>query len=291
MANTTFGMPSGISLPVFDGSEYSTWAGILEAILALHEADDVIFHDTVPVGGDAGDFAMISSHAKAYLRLFIKPDIYSLITSDTDYPTFKQKWDQLCNTYGGTSGSTAIFNTWIQLTQARLDKSAPMAPQLAKLNEAQFQLHSISMGVTDTQYYLILLHALPPSYEVLASTILAGSAPNTLRHTEITACITSKEAHHAGPSGSSLNAAARLLSRALAKAKARRTTQTSRATTVTRRGTSSLIAAGGRRMRRARRRKRAQAVAQRPPIVTYMYHLPPLRRSMILVLPCMLLSM
>ena len=128
-------MLSDISLPVFDGSDYNTWAGTLEAILVLHEADDVIFNDTAPAGTNPGEFATISRRAKAYLCLFIKPDAYSLIASDTDYPTSKQKWDQLRNTYGGTSGSTIIFNTWIQITQARLDKSTHMAPQLAKCHE------------------------------------------------------------------------------------------------------------------------------------------------------------
>ena len=37
-----------------------------------------------------------------------------------------------------------------------------MSSQLAKLNEVRVQLHNASMGVTDTQYCLILLHALPP---------------------------------------------------------------------------------------------------------------------------------
>ena len=180
---TTFGMPAGIHLPIFDGSEYSTWAGMLEAILALHEADDVIRHSSLPSGTNPDEWATVSRHAKAYLQLYIKPDVYSLITSDVDYPTLKYKWEHLRNTYGGASGSTSIFNMWIQLTQARLDESAPMASQLAKLNEVQVQFHNASMGVTDTQYCLIPLHALPPSYEVLASTILAGSVPNTLRHT------------------------------------------------------------------------------------------------------------
>ena len=106
--NSTFGMPSGISLPVFDGSDYNQWAGTLEAILALHEADDVIFNDTAPAGANPGEFATISRRAKVYLRLLIKPDVYSLIASDTDYPTFKNKWDQLRNTYGGASGSVTI---------------------------------------------------------------------------------------------------------------------------------------------------------------------------------------
>ena len=222
LVQSTFGMPSGISLPIFDGSDYSNWAGILEAILQLHEADDIIRHSTALPGADIDEFATIARHAKAYLCLFIKPEVYLLIASDVDYPTFKDKWDHLCNTYGGTSGSTDIFNTWIQLTQARLDESAPMAPQLAKLNEAWVQLHNASMGVTDTQYCLILLHTLPSSYEVLASTILAGGTPNTLRHTEITARIISEEARHSGPSGSSLNAAAKAPIKASGKGKGKK---------------------------------------------------------------------
>ena len=49
---STFGMPAGIHLPIFDGSEYTTWAGMLEAILALHEADDVITSATLPTGAN-----------------------------------------------------------------------------------------------------------------------------------------------------------------------------------------------------------------------------------------------
>jgi hypothetical protein len=46
--------------------------------------------------------------------------------------------------------------------QAKLDDSAPLAPQLAKLNETRVALSNASMGVTDTQYSLILLNACPP---------------------------------------------------------------------------------------------------------------------------------
>ena len=54
------------------------------------------------------------------------------------------------------------------------------------------------MGVTDIQYCLILLHALPTSYEVLASTILASGTPATLKHAEITARILNEEGHCSG---------------------------------------------------------------------------------------------
>src|ERR1700677_4932662 len=83
---TTFSFPHGISLPLFDGSDWATWAGTLEAILVLHEADDIILHDTCPVGILIDEWAAVSRRAKAYLCPYIKPDIYSLIASEIDYP-------------------------------------------------------------------------------------------------------------------------------------------------------------------------------------------------------------
>ena len=203
-ANTTFGMPAGITLPQFDGTGWAHWSGILEALLALHEAEDIFVLDTHPSGVNQDDWNSIQRRTKAYLRLYIKQDIYLLIADDTTLPTFKHKWDRLSATYGGTTGSTTIFNLWIQLTQARLDDSLPMAGQLAKLNEARVSLSNASMGVTDVQFCLILLNALPTSYEVVASTILASGTPSTLSHSEIIARITNEEGWRAA--NPSLNA-------------------------------------------------------------------------------------
>ena len=205
--NTQFGMPSGITLPQFDGSGWSIWSGTIEAILTLHEAEEVFTTTSAPSGVDLNDWQSVQKRTKAYLRLYVKPDVYSLIASDSDYPTFKDKWDRLKDTYGGASGSTAVFNHWIQLTQSRLDDAQPMAPQLAKINEARVALANVSMGVTDGQYSLILLKALPSSYEVLASTILASGGPSSLKHDEIIARIINEEGRRTGNSDSSLNAA------------------------------------------------------------------------------------
>ena len=198
--NTTFGMPSGIILNQFDGSDWSNWSGILEALLTLHEAEDVFTVTSAPSGVDKDEWDSIQRRTKAYLRLYVKPDVFSLVASDTDFPTFKDKWDKLKQVYGGATGSTTIFNLWIQLTQARLDDSQPMTSQLAKLNEARVNLSNASMGVTDTQYCLILLNALPSSYEVVATTILASGAPSSLSHSEIIARILNEEGRRSGPS-------------------------------------------------------------------------------------------
>ena len=91
----TFAIPHGINLPLFDGSDWATWAGTLEAILVLYEVDDVITNDTCPFGTPLDEWTQVHRRAKAYLRLYVKPDVYSLIASEIDFPTFKAKWDQL----------------------------------------------------------------------------------------------------------------------------------------------------------------------------------------------------
>src|ERR1700733_6260355 len=157
---TTFNIPHGVNLGHFDGSDWTNWSNTLEAILCLYEADDVVRHTTCLAGNDVDEWAAVHRRALAYLRLYIKPDIYSIISSNIDYPTFYDKWQVLGNTYGGASGSIAVFNIFIQLIETRLDDSAPLAPQLSKLNEARVKLFNASMGVSDTQYCLLLLRAL-----------------------------------------------------------------------------------------------------------------------------------
>jgi hypothetical protein len=112
---TTIGMPSGIKLSQFDGSNWSNWSGILEALLTLHEAEDIFATKSAPLGVDKTEWDSLQWRAKAYLRLYVKPDIFSLIASDAEFPTFKDKWDKLKQVYVGATGSTTIFNLWIQL--------------------------------------------------------------------------------------------------------------------------------------------------------------------------------
>ena len=194
-------MPSGTQLEVLSGQNWSSWSGVLTALLQLNEVDAVLTHDTLPSGVDPDDWASVQKKTKAYLRLYCAADVHSTVESDVDFPTFKEKYKQLKETYGGV-GSTAIFNLWIELTQARLDDGSPLAPQLAKLNEARVKLSNAGMGVSDTQYCLILLNALPNSYEVVASTLLASGPASNLKYSEITARVLNEEGRKSGPSAS-----------------------------------------------------------------------------------------
>ncbi len=198
-------MPSGTKLEVLSGHNWSSWSGVFTTLLQLNDVDAILTHDTLPSGVDADDWASVQKKTKAYLCLYCVADVYSTVELDVEFPTFKEKYKQLKDTYGGV-GSTVIFNLWIELTQARLDDGSLLAPQLSKLNEAHVKLSNAGMGVSDIQYCLILLNALPESYEVVASTLLASGPPSNLKYSEIMARILNEEGRKSGPSVS-LNAA------------------------------------------------------------------------------------
>ena len=198
-------MPSGTQLEVLSGHNWSLWSGVFIALLQLNEVDAILSYTALPSRVDPDDWASVQKKAKVYLRLYCAADVYSTVESDVDFPTLKEKYKRLRDTYGGV-GSTAIFNLWIELTQARLDDGSPLAPQLAKLNEARVKLSNAGMGVSDIQYSLILLNALPESYEVVATTLLASGPASNLKHSEITAHVLNEEGRKSG-SSASLNAA------------------------------------------------------------------------------------
>ena len=207
-ASSNLSIPSGTTLDVLSGQNWNAWSGVLCAILQFLDVDSILTHDTCPSGVDAEDWSTIQKKTTAYLRLHCQPDVFSTVESDVDFPSFKHKFDRLKETYGGV-GSTAVFNLWIELTQARLDDGSPLAPQLAKLNKARVKLSNTNMGVSDIQYCLILLNALPKSYEIVASTLLASGPASALKFSEITARILNEEGRKSGPSTSLNSATAR----------------------------------------------------------------------------------
>ena len=70
---STFAIPNGISLTQFDGSDWANWSNTLEAVLCLHEVDDIVRNAAPPAGVDPGEWNVIHRRGLAYLRLFIKP--------------------------------------------------------------------------------------------------------------------------------------------------------------------------------------------------------------------------
>ena len=207
--NAAFGIPPGVKLQQFDGSDWPDWSGTFKAILTLYEAEDHLHYCIPPFDADPVEWANVQWWLKAYLCLYMSSGVYSQISDEFAFPipTVKDRWDELKHLYSGDTSSTTAFNNWIVLTQACLDENQPLGPQLTKLNEAHVTLANAKMGVSDTQYCFILLCALPNSYEMLTSTILALSNPTNLHPSNIVACIQNEEGCRNGGSAS-LNAIA-----------------------------------------------------------------------------------
>ena len=196
-----FSIPPGTHLETLTGQNWNIWSRTLRAILRLNEIEVILQYDAAPSPVDSDDWDIIQKKAMAYLCLYCAADVYSIVESDADFPTFRSKYNRLSDTYGGI-GSTAVFNLWVEITHARLDDGSPLTPQLAKLNEARVKLSNTGMGVSDLQYCLILINALPNSYEVVASTLLASGPASSLKYSEITARIINEEGRKLGQSAS-----------------------------------------------------------------------------------------
>ena len=205
--NAAFGIPPRVKLQQFDGSNWPDWSGTFKAILTLYKAEDHLCYCIPPFDTDPVEWANVQWQLKAYLHLYMLSGVYSQISDEFAFPTVKDRWDELECLYSGDTSSTTVFNNWISLTQAHFDENQPLGPQLMKLNEAHVTLANAKMGVSNTQYCFILLCALPNSYEMLTSTILALSNPTNLHPSDVVACIQNEEGCGNGRS-TSLNAIA-----------------------------------------------------------------------------------
>jgi hypothetical protein len=206
---STFALPSGINLPKLNGANWTYWSQTFEALLTIQEAEDIIRLNTNPDPANIinEQWESLMKRGNAYLCLYTDQDVYSLVASNIQFPNFKSKWDVLKVLYSGQEGSTSVFNMWIALVQTKFDNASPLAPQLAKLNELRVALTNANMGVTETQYSLILLNTLPSSYETVATILLASGPATSLKPSDISARVINEEGRRSGPSAS-LNAAA-----------------------------------------------------------------------------------
>src|SRR6201985_2451177 len=74
----TFRIPTRLKLDQFDESDWGNWSSIMEAILTLHEADDILRFEVAPNNIPVIEWESVQRRTKAYLRLYIKPDVTAM---------------------------------------------------------------------------------------------------------------------------------------------------------------------------------------------------------------------
>ena len=190
--------PPAAQIEILNGSNWPVWSS---RILALLRMNGLRTHITAEKDAADKDWDAAEEMLLGVLEMYTQKDIWTTVSDDTVFKTCKAKWEELQRAYGGV-GSMSAFNSWVSLTGTALDESAPMLPQLQKLNEARITLQNNDMKITDLQYSFILIKALPESYSAVASTILATGAPKDLTPQTIQDRILNEEGRRSGASAS-----------------------------------------------------------------------------------------
>ena len=126
--NAAFRIPPGVKLQQLDGNNWSDWSGTFEAILTLYETEDHLCYHIPPFDVDPAEWANVQQWLKAYLCLYMSSGVFSQIADEFAFLTVKDRWVELKCLYSGDTGSTTVFNNWIMLTQACLNKNQPLGP-------------------------------------------------------------------------------------------------------------------------------------------------------------------
>ena len=132
----------------FEGSNWNEWSTSFKGLLMMANLGGLLELKEMPSHATQEDWDTAQGVMKGYFMSHMAYTIWSSIESDATYPTVAHKWGKLRETYAGV-GATTAFNNWVSLTQARLDDSKPMTPQLNELNALRNNLTSAGMGVSD----------------------------------------------------------------------------------------------------------------------------------------------
>ncbi len=166
----SIGFPlSGLAtIETLDGSNWPTWSSRMITLFHMNGLKTHI-SDTKPASDK--DWDAREEMVLDVLEMYCQKDIWMSVSDDSKFGTCKSKWEELQKLYGGI-GSMSVFNSWMAITNAMLDDSTPLLPQLQKLNNLCITLSNNNNKITDLQYCFTLLKALPESYSTIASTIV-----------------------------------------------------------------------------------------------------------------------
>ena len=182
--------PSGsAAIKTLDGSNWPTWSSCMIVLFCMNGLKTHIL-DTKPASDK--DWDTREEMVLGILAMYCQKDVWTSVSDDSKFRTCKSKWEELQKLYGGI-GSMSMFNSWMAITNATLDDSTPLLPQLQKLNDLRITLSNNNNKITDLQYCFMLLKALLESYSAVTSTILVLGEPKDLTPQKIQDWILNEE--------------------------------------------------------------------------------------------------
>ncbi len=178
-------------VPVFDGSNWSTWSKAMTAFFMLQGLWGYVAGTIpVPVVGAAGpppvtaaDVALWNKNdemARGNLTLRLSPAVQQAVTGNTS----QILWDAIKDRYGAVS-MPCIYKDFKEVISIRFNPNQHPTPQFEKMAAAFARLGAVTVGtganqttlaITPQLQALIALSALPAKWENLIPIICAGVA-------------------------------------------------------------------------------------------------------------------
>jgi hypothetical protein len=172
----------------FDGNNWPIWSFEIGAALEFLNCwdiadgtetrpddlpDNATAQNIVTRKAEQKDWDKRDKQGRSLLILSIKPSIYRSINTKE---TLAQNWKRLSDTYGKRTG----LNAWVDFrtySMTVFDDTSPLSAQIDALADLRAKVSEGGLEIKDNHHTMVILGALPPSYETIHSSIL-GSHPD-----------------------------------------------------------------------------------------------------------------
>ena len=152
---------SGIKIPQFNGSNFSSWKMRIVAVLEEHDLDDVILSSSSTVDRKR------EKRCRALLKLHLADNILCLM----DGKSSTEIWKSLCSTYE-RSGAQLRVHRWHKLCSLRFDeKKEKLGSFITQFETCAQQLKATGVKLEEIDVVSLFLYTLQNCYDSIVDAL------------------------------------------------------------------------------------------------------------------------
>ena len=168
------------SIEKFDGTNWEDWSYSVRSAFRLSHilriAEGTEKRPIAPATPTEADFRAIeiwdqrNKEGLGLIQIAVKASIRQSIKENE---TLAQNWTHLKETYGTRTG----LNLWVDITKyfsTLFSPQQPLTQQIDGMSELKSRIDTAGMMIPDSLHAMLILRALPSTYEVVQQTILAN---------------------------------------------------------------------------------------------------------------------
>lgn len=199
-----------IVLPIFDGTNYPDWSSSMKGWFLMQGAWRIVQGEpgTAPGTYDSytrptqltpataantteiNAWVLLDEKARGAITMYIAPHLRDQLTKGQT--TSYALWAHIRSEYG-TPGAVAAFVLFQKMVGYTFTDSKPLTPQILSFLSLNEKLSNAGLNQPERQVALMLLNAMPRSYQGTASNILSTKQLDTLKPTDIIPTVQAEE--------------------------------------------------------------------------------------------------